>query len=51
MGSPFSNPGWLMTLDWVVGAFLLAAVVFGVREDRRAEKELKAWRKSLEIEE
>jgi hypothetical protein len=51
MGSPFANPGWLMTLDWVVGVFLLASVVFAIREDRRHAKELKAWRDSLGVEE
>jgi hypothetical protein len=51
MGSPFANPGWLMTLDFVVGAFLLAAVVFALIEDRRHAKELKAWRDSLGVEE
>jgi hypothetical protein len=44
MGHPLANPGWLVTLDWVVAAFLLACVIFAVREDRRAEKELKRWR-------
>lgn len=48
MGHPLANPGWLMTLDWMVVCFALGVFIVALVETWTNGREAMAWREYLE---